>query len=58
VPLLYQQFDATPSARATFIRLNEDLLPMVRSRTQMIPKLKRVPASGSDHFRRRRSLLE
>src|SRR5262245_38969842 len=40
VPLLYQQFDATPSARPTFFRLNEDLLPMIRSRTQMIPKLK------------------
>src|SRR5262245_6776404 len=40
VPLLYQQFDATPSARPAFFRLNEDLLPTVRSRTQMIPKLK------------------
>ena len=39
VPLLYQQFDATPSARPAFFRLN-DLLPMVQSRTQMIPKLK------------------
>jgi LysR family cyn operon transcriptional activator len=28
---------ATPIARAAFFRLNEDLLPMVRSRTQMIP---------------------
>jgi haloalkane dehalogenase len=34
------QFDATPSARPAFFRLNEDLLPMVQSRTQMIPKLK------------------
>jgi pimeloyl-ACP methyl ester carboxylesterase len=40
VPLLYRQFDATPSARPAFFRLNEDLLPTVRSRTQMIPKLK------------------
>jgi pimeloyl-ACP methyl ester carboxylesterase len=40
VPLLYQQFDTTPSARPAFFRLNEDLLPMIRSRTQMIPKLK------------------
>jgi haloalkane dehalogenase len=40
VPLLYQQFDAMPSARPAFFRLNEDLLPTVRSRTQMIPKLK------------------
>src|SRR5262245_47207039 len=40
VPLLYRQFDATPSARPAFFRLNEDLLPMVRSRAQMIPRLK------------------
>jgi haloalkane dehalogenase len=40
VPLLYQQFDATPSALPAFSRLNEDLLPMVRSRTAMIPKLR------------------
>jgi len=39
VPLLYQQFDATPSAQPAFFRLNVDLLPMVRSHTQMIPKL-------------------
>src|SRR5262249_15182600 len=39
VPLLYQQFDATPSALPAFIGLNEDLLPMVRSHTAMIPKL-------------------
>jgi pimeloyl-ACP methyl ester carboxylesterase len=40
VPLLYQQFDATPSARPAFFRLNVDLLPPVRSRNAMIPKLK------------------
>jgi haloalkane dehalogenase len=40
VPLLYQQFDATPSALPAFFSLNEDLLPMVRSRTTMIPKMK------------------
>jgi haloalkane dehalogenase len=40
VPLLYQQFDATPSARPAFFRLNEDLQPMVRSGTKMIPKLR------------------
>ena len=40
VPLLYQQFDATPSARPAFFRLNEDLLPAVRARTKVIPKLK------------------
>ena len=40
VPLLYQQFDAVPSARPAFYRLNEDLLPTVRSGSKMIPKLK------------------
>jgi haloalkane dehalogenase len=40
VPLLYQQFDARPSARPAFFRLNEDLLPAVRSRTHRIPRLK------------------
>ena len=39
MPLLYQQFDATPSP-PVFFRLNEDLLPTVQSCTQMIPKLK------------------
>ena len=40
VPLLYQQFDAIPSARPAFFSLNEDLLPTIRSRSKMIPKLK------------------
>jgi haloalkane dehalogenase len=40
LPLLYQQFDATPSARSAFFRLNEDLLPTIRSRTKMLPKLR------------------
>jgi len=40
VPLLYQQFDATPSSRPAFFCLNEDLLPTIRSRTKMIPKMK------------------
>jgi pimeloyl-ACP methyl ester carboxylesterase len=40
VPLLYQQFDATPSAQPAFFRLNVDLLPMVRSHTEKIPRLK------------------
>jgi pimeloyl-ACP methyl ester carboxylesterase len=40
VPLLYQQFDATPSARPAFFRLNVDLLSAVRSRNAMIPRLK------------------
>jgi pimeloyl-ACP methyl ester carboxylesterase len=37
---LYQQFDAVPSARPAFYRLNEDLLSMIRSRSKMIPKMK------------------
>lgn len=40
VPLLYRQFDAVPSARPAFYSLNEDLLPTVRSRSKMIPRLK------------------
>jgi pimeloyl-ACP methyl ester carboxylesterase len=32
--------DNPSAAWSAFFRLNEDLLPMVRSRTQMIPKLK------------------
>jgi pimeloyl-ACP methyl ester carboxylesterase len=40
VPLLYRQFDATPSARPAFFRLNEDLLSTIRSRTQMVPALR------------------
>lgn len=40
VPLLYQQFNVVPSARPAFFRLNEDLLPTLRSRSKMIPKLK------------------
>src|SRR5215831_11754606 len=39
VPLLYEQFDATPSTRPAFFRLNEDLLSAVSSRTANIPKL-------------------
>jgi pimeloyl-ACP methyl ester carboxylesterase len=40
LPLLFLQFDATPSARPAFFRLNEDLLPTIRSRTKMLPKLR------------------
>src|SRR5262245_5509219 len=40
VPLLYQQFDATPSVKPAFFRLNVDLLTAVSSRTQNIPRLK------------------
>ena len=40
VPLLYRQFDATPSARPAFFRLNEDLLRTIRSGTRTLPKLR------------------
>ena len=40
LPLLYQQFDATPSARPAFFRLNDDLLPTIRVGTTRIPKLR------------------
>ena len=41
VPLLYQQFDDTPSARPAFFRLNEDLLPTIRAGSETAPKLKK-----------------
>jgi len=41
LPLLYQQFDATPSARPAFFSLNEDLLLTIRSRKKMIPMLRK-----------------
>jgi len=40
VPLLYEQFDATPGARPAFFRLNEDLPSAVRSRTEKAGQLK------------------
>ena len=40
VPLLYQQFDATPSARPAFFGLNADLLRTVQAGTKAIPKLR------------------
>jgi haloalkane dehalogenase len=40
LPLLYQQFNAEPSTRPAFFRLNEDLPSTIRSRTQMIPQLR------------------
>jgi pimeloyl-ACP methyl ester carboxylesterase len=46
VPLLDQQFDANPSARPAFFRLNEDLLPTVRSRLKIAPRLKEFPRPG------------
>jgi len=39
VPLLYQQFDATPSARPAFFRLNEDLRATIRAGSEAISKL-------------------
>ena len=39
LPLLYRQFEETPSARPAFFRLNEDLLPTIRSRTRNLPTL-------------------
>jgi pimeloyl-ACP methyl ester carboxylesterase len=39
IPLLYQQFAATPSAQPAFFRLNEDLLFTVRDRTKRIPQM-------------------
>jgi pimeloyl-ACP methyl ester carboxylesterase len=41
VPLLYEQFDAMPSARPAFFRLNEDLLPTIRSRTKVVSELQK-----------------
>jgi haloalkane dehalogenase len=40
VPLLYQQFAATPGTRPAFFRLNEDLPLTVRDRTRMFPQMK------------------
>jgi pimeloyl-ACP methyl ester carboxylesterase len=40
VPLLYRQFEATPSAQPAFFRLNEDLRPTIRSRNLMIPRMR------------------
>jgi pimeloyl-ACP methyl ester carboxylesterase len=41
VPLLYQQFDSTPSTRPAFFRLNADLLPTIRAGSKSIPKLEK-----------------
>jgi len=40
VPLLYQQFDATPSTRPAFFSLNNDLRPTIRAGSKAVPKLK------------------
>ncbi len=39
VPLLYQQFAATPSTQPAFFRLNEDLLSTVRDRAKRRPQM-------------------
>ncbi len=39
VPLLYQQFAATPSTQPAFFRLNQDLPSTVRERTEMLLQL-------------------
>jgi pimeloyl-ACP methyl ester carboxylesterase len=56
VPLLYRQFDATPSARPAFFRLNEDLLNTIRAGTKNTSKLRefrrpvRIVFGGSDPY--------
>jgi pimeloyl-ACP methyl ester carboxylesterase len=40
LPLLYRQFDATPSTRRAFFGLNDDLLQSVRSRSARIPEMR------------------
>jgi haloalkane dehalogenase len=40
LPILYQQFEDTPSTRPAFFRLNEDLLTTIRSGSQQVPRLK------------------
>ena len=39
VPLLYQQFDATPSTRPAFFSLNADLRRTIRAGTKSVPEL-------------------
>ena len=58
LPLLYQQFDATPGARPAFFRLNEDLLPTIQVTHKNAPQARRVQTAGPDHLWRRRPLLE
>src|SRR5262245_249275 len=40
VPLLYEQFDATPSARPAFLRLNEDLRNTIRAGSNAVPQMR------------------
>ena len=41
VPLLYEQFTASPSAHEAFFGLNRDLPSTLRSRTAEVPRLRR-----------------
>ena len=50
VPLLYQQFDATPSARAAFFRLNEDLLPTIQVTHRTAPEASESSDGRSGSF--------
>lgn len=56
LPLLYRQFEATPSARPAFFRLNQDLLTTVRSRSANASQLKdfrrpvRIVFGGADPY--------
>jgi haloalkane dehalogenase len=43
LPPLYHQFEATPSTRPAFFRLNEDLLPTIPSHSKIASKLKDRP---------------
>src|SRR5262245_10823510 len=40
VPLLYRQFDETPSTRPAFFMLNEDLPTTIRAGSEAVPRLK------------------
>src|SRR5262245_42403251 len=40
VPLLFRQFEATPSAQPAFFRLNESLRSTVRARNHAVPKMR------------------
>jgi haloalkane dehalogenase len=40
LPILYQQFEDTPSTRPAFFKLNEDLLTTIRSGSKQVSRLK------------------
>ena len=40
MPLLYEQFAATPSTKPAFLALNEDLLGTLRSRAGAEPEMR------------------